>query len=135
MWARSPPPHPSPASGGGSRPSLRIALIPLHLNTPQYRHVSAAHSVGPLSRLRGRDREGAGTKIDRAGRPLPTPSPQAGEGADRVCRSSGDAEHRLGLCALHCPLLYYTASISMAPPWPPPMHSVAMPWRTPSRFI
>src|SRR5262249_33471239 len=28
-----------------------------------------------------------------------------------------------------------TASSNMAPPWPPPMHSVAMPWRTPRRFI
>src|ERR1035437_5857486 len=29
----------------------------------------------------------------------------------------------------------YTVSINMAPPWPPPIHSVAMPRLRPSRFI
>jgi hypothetical protein len=33
MCARSPPPQPSPASGGGSRPSSPLALISLHTNT------------------------------------------------------------------------------------------------------
>jgi hypothetical protein len=46
---------------------------------------SAPHR--PLPRLRGRDREGACLKIECACHPLPTPPPQAGEGADRVCRS------------------------------------------------
>src|SRR5439155_23268761 len=67
----SPPPPPPPASGGGNRPSLRIALTPLHLNTPPYPPASGAHSLAPLSRLRGPDREGAGTKLGRAGRPPP----------------------------------------------------------------
>src|SRR6516225_8240870 len=34
----------------------------------------------------------------------------------------------------HC-AVHDTASINMAPPWPPPMHSVAMPCLTPRRFM
>src|SRR5262245_77862 len=46
----------------------------------------------PLPRLRGRDRERAGTH-ESLYSPLPTPLPQAGEGAHRVCRTfqPGDA--------------------------------------------
>src|SRR5262249_49860797 len=32
ICARFPPPHPSPASGGGCRPSPRLAQSPLHAN-------------------------------------------------------------------------------------------------------
>src|SRR5262249_18372049 len=42
----------------------------------------------PLTRKRGRQREGPCKKIKLAFLPLPTPPPQAGEGADRVCRSA-----------------------------------------------
>jgi hypothetical protein len=66
------------------------------MNTP------ATRSVGPLPRLRGRDGEGAGTRLSGHEKdccvhahPLPTPPPQAGEGADRVRGSGRAPKHRV----------------------------------------
>src|SRR5262249_58212608 len=52
----------------------------------------------------------------------PPPPPHKGEGSRPSLPHERASDH-------------HTPSISMAPPWPPPMHSVAMPCLTPSRFI
>src|SRR5262245_22125367 len=52
-------------------------------------------------------------------------------GQARVRRGRGSRPSTLHDHGFHC----YTVSINMAPPWPPPMHSVAMPCLMPSRFI
>jgi hypothetical protein len=55
-------------------------------------------------------------------------------GAHRV-RLRTEREHAIGENVEDLGLHHHTVSISIAPPCPPPMHSVAMPRRVPSRFI
>src|SRR5207237_1946690 len=94
------------------------------------------HAVEPLDHL-GRQRVGAGiSAIEQEPR---DPVGVAGE-AEIVI---GPARIRFGTefeyaFAQHIHDLFghgHTISISMAPPRPPPMHSVAMPRRVPSRFM
>ena len=64
--------------------------------------------------------------------PVP-PRRRARSPSRRADRAPGcAARERPRPCVIGCP---YTVSINMAPPCPPPMHSVAMPCLTPSRFI
>src|SRR6516165_2840899 len=75
ICTRSPPPHPSPASGGGSRPSSPLALVQLRTNAaspdtwhhlhlhhrPPQRSRTAAEAAGRALRLNGFHFSGTGS--------------------------------------------------------------------------
>src|SRR5262245_58500985 len=67
----------------------------------------------------------------------PLYSAELGQAPVRVGRGSTPGPlHDLGSHCDHLSCIsHHTVSINMAPPWPPPMHSVAMPCLMPSRFI